>query len=117
MTASLALSEFASKLRDHIAYLEDPMRYVAKSSSPDIPTRTTLNGELDELSLELFALQFRHNETYRRICEGRGVTPQAINHWKEIPAVPTSAFKELELSCLPPRRRTHVFHSSGTTGH
>jgi hypothetical protein len=30
--------------------------------------------------------------------------------------VPTSAFKELEFSCLPEAARTAVFHSSGTTG-
>jgi len=30
--------------------------------------------------------------------------------------VPTAAFKEWELTCLPPDGRTHVFHSSGTTG-
>jgi hypothetical protein len=29
--------------------------------------------------------------------------------------VPTAAFKELELSCLPAEERTDVFHSSGTT--
>ena len=32
-----------------------------------------------------------------------------------IPAVPTAAFKELELTCLGPDERTTVFHSSGTT--
>jgi hypothetical protein len=29
--------------------------------------------------------------------------------------MPTSAFKELELTCLSPEQRKHVFHSSGTT--
>src|SRR5207247_6561446 len=33
----------------------------------------------------------------------------------EIPAIPTSVFKELELSCLPSNERTAVFYSSGTT--
>ena len=32
-----------------------------------------------------------------------------------IPAMPTAAFKEWELSCLPAEQRTAVFHSSGTT--
>ena len=31
--------------------------------------------------------------------------------------MPTSAFKELELSCIPPDKHTTVFHSSGTTEH
>ena len=41
--------------------------------------------------------------------------PQIVEHWTQIPAVPTSAFKELELTSLPPQARTAVFHSSGTT--
>ena len=67
------------------------------------------------LALELFALQFAANAPYRKICEARRVTPLTVHHWTEIPAVPTAAFKELELSCLPAAERTTVFHSSGTT--
>ena len=48
------------------------------------------------LALELFSLQFQHNPVYRKICEVRKLTPQSIEHWTQIPAVPTSAFKELE---------------------
>jgi len=68
------------------------------------------------LALDLFALQFEHNAPYRRFCESRRALPGAVEHWSQIPAVPTSAFKELELSCLPVEQRTTVFHSSGTTG-
>jgi len=35
-----------------------------------------------------------------------------VAHWKEIPAVPTAAFKELDLLCSPPEQ---VFITSGTT--
>lgn len=68
------------------------------------------------LAAELFALQFKHNPFYRRICEAAGVRPQTLRRWEDIPAVPTAAFKEMEVTCLPAARRTHVFHSSGTTG-
>jgi hypothetical protein len=67
------------------------------------------------LALELFALQFKHNSAYKKICEARGRTPQVVEHWTQIPAVPTAAFKELELTSLAPDERTAVFHSSGTT--
>jgi len=70
----------------------------------------------EDLALELFALQFDHNAPYRRFCEARKISPPGVEHWNQIPAVPTSAFKELELSCLPPSERTAVFYSSGTTG-
>jgi hypothetical protein len=68
-----------------------------------------------ELALELFALQFKCNRAYQKICTARGATPEAAEHWTQIPAMPTAAFKELELSCISPEKRTSVFHSSGTT--
>lgn len=66
-------------------------------------------------ALSLFALQFEANPVYQRLCRARGLTPDRVTDWMQIPAVPTSAFKELELSCIPPSGRTAVFHSSGTT--
>jgi Acyl-protein synthetase, LuxE len=69
----------------------------------------------DELALELFALQFKYNPAYKKICERRGLTPENVHGWTGIPFVPTAAFKEVELSCIPPEERTAVFHSSGTT--
>ncbi len=71
--------------------------------------------QFSELALELFALQFRHNAAYRKCCEARDLMPEFVEHWTQIPAVPTAAFKVLELTCLPPGERTAVFHSSGTT--
>ena len=68
------------------------------------------------LALELFALQFAGNSAYRTLCKVRHFTPLTVSHWSQIPAVPTAAFKELELTCLAPADRTQVFHSSGTTG-
>jgi len=66
-------------------------------------------------ALELFAAQFARNPAYRTICEARRATPLTVSHWTQIPAAPTAAFKELELTSLSPAERTHVFHSSGTT--
>jgi len=77
--------------------------------------RGLVHGDFEDLALDLFRVQFELNAAYRIICESRGLTPQEVKDWSEIPAVPTAAFKELELSCLRPAQRTHVFHSSGTT--
>ena len=71
----------------------------------------------NELALEVFAFQFENNPVYRRFCEGRGVRPGAPIGWRDIPAIPTTAFKEFEVTCLPREERTHYFCSSGTTGH
>jgi Acyl-protein synthetase, LuxE len=78
--------------------------------------RGLLHADFERQALELFRLQFEANGAYRLICESRGVTPEKVSHWSEIPAVPTAAFKEFELSCLASEQRTRVFHSSGTTG-
>jgi hypothetical protein len=77
--------------------------------------RQAQDNEFNELALELFALQFKHNVAYRKICEVRGLTPGVVGHWTQIPVVPAASFKELELTCLAPSERTAVFHSSGTT--
>ena len=110
------LSSFAARLREIIS---DGSREVDEvkqfSSHPSPSSRDILEQEFPKLALELFALQFQNNFAYRKICEARKLTPQAIKHWTQIPAVPTSAFKELELTSIPPAERTAVFHSSGTT--
>lgn len=73
------------------------------------------DSEFNRLALELFALQFEHNEPYRRLCDARDASPETIRDWTDIPAMPTSAFKEWDVTSLPPNRRDVVFHSSGTT--
>jgi hypothetical protein len=67
------------------------------------------------MALDLFAFQFEHNAAYRRLCLARPARPEIIVDWAEIPAVPALAFKELDLTCLPPDARTKTFCSSGTT--
>lgn len=66
-------------------------------------------------ALELFAFQFEHCAPYRRFCEGRGVRPDRIDDWRDVPPVPTGAFKELALTSFPAQRASHVFRTSGTS--
>ncbi len=92
------LSHFAARLR---ASIDHSLALAANAFS--------------ELALELFALQFQANPAYQQICCARQRTPETVLDWRRIPTVPTSAFKELELTSLAPAERTAVFHSSGTT--
>lgn len=69
----------------------------------------------NRLARSLFGLQFSNNVPYRRFCEARNATPKTVKRWREIPAMPTAAFKEFELTSLPTAQRVKVFHSSGTT--
>ncbi|MCG2591565.1 long-chain fatty acid--CoA ligase [Ramlibacter sp. XY19] len=73
------------------------------------------DAEFDALALRLFAWQHANNEAYRRFCQRRGATPRTVKSWREIPAVPISAFKEATLSCLPAQDAQRVFMTSGTT--
>ena len=110
MSSTSELSGFAARVRDSILVSEWGAR-ISFGSTP-----RAFEADFEELALQLFALQFKHNGPYRRLCEARGVRPETVAHWTEIPAAPTSAFKEFDLSCLPLEERTTVFHSSGTTG-
>ena len=67
------------------------------------------------LALQLFAYQFRHNLAFQRYCQQQGKTVRTVKHWRDIPAVPIDAFKDLTLSCLPPEDCERVFMTSGTT--
>jgi hypothetical protein len=93
------LSDFARRLRD----------WLAADAFPE--------ADFNALALELFRLQFAANVPYARLCRARGVTPEQVQDWRQIPAVPAAAFKECELTCLPLDERRRVFHSSGTTAH
>ena len=116
------LSRFAVRLREIISIAACKGREGCEigeagkfPSHPSRSSREIFEPEFSKLALELFAFQFHHNSAYRKICTARQLTPSTVAHWTQIPAVPTAAFKELELTSLAPAERTAVFHSSGTT--
>jgi hypothetical protein len=100
---------FESRLRAFIA-----RESAAARLAPSVADASVV-AAFNALALELFALQFEANLPYRRFCERRGVTPDRVDRWDQIPAVPTTAFRDLDLTCLPVAERTVVFQSSGTT--
>lgn len=69
-------------------------------------------GDFEDLALEVFRFQHRRIEPYRRLCESRGVDPGQVESWRDVPPVPASAFKSLELAAAPARE---VFRTSGTS--
>jgi hypothetical protein len=73
------------------------------------------DAEFDALALRLFAHQHANNAAYRRFCQLRGATPRTVKSWRDIPAVPISAFKEVTLSSTPADSAERVFMTSGTT--
>lgn len=83
-------------LREHIA------RFLADPAADDF----------ERLALAAFALQLEHVAPYRAWCRRRGVTAESVESWRQIPWVPTAAFRSLELAVEP---AVEVFRSSGTT--
>ncbi len=67
-----------------------------------------------ELALRVFQFQYEGNEPYRRFCERRGRSPGNVSDWSEIPAVPVSAFREVEL-VVSGLGEGRVYLTSGTT--
>lgn len=66
----------------------------------------------EALAVAVFAFQYGEIAPYRALCDRRGATPKTVVDWRQVPAVPASAFRTLELAAAAPEE---VFRSSGTT--
>ena len=75
-------------------------------------TADLTDAEFDDLALRIHRFQRKWNAPYARWCATR---PEPRS-WREIPAVPQSAFKSARLSVAPPEQITRTFRTSGTTG-
>jgi hypothetical protein len=74
------------------------------------------DAAFDALALDLFRHQARYNAPYAAFARSRGVDAEhPPARWHEIPAVPTSAFKEAVLTTFDPARAMLRFQTSGTT--
>ena len=80
-----------------------------------VPMTEFADGAFQQLALELFQYQYENNAVYRGVCLQQNLTPNVITAWRDIPAVTTSAFKEVPLICFPMNEAIAVFHTSGTT--
>ena len=71
----------------------------------------------DRLARDVFAHQFRFNPVYRQFCLLHGVSaPADVADWRQIPPVPTGAFKVGRWATFPQEHDRAAFRTSGTTG-
>jgi hypothetical protein len=72
------------------------------------------DAAFDALAIDLFAYHMQTNEPYRRfvVAEHGAAAPRS---WRDIPAVPASAFKDATLATFDVRTAALEFHTSGTT--
>ncbi len=73
------------------------------------------DDHFNDIAKQIFQYQFKHNRPYRQFCLSRDQSPDKINRWEEIPALPVTAFKYVDVACQPIERAVRIFHSSGTT--
>jgi hypothetical protein len=73
-------------------------------------------ARFDELARRAFAVQFEGNIPYRNWCVARGIRPEGVGTWREIPPVPTAAFRAVDLAVGAPEDAPLRFRTSGTTG-
>ena len=71
--------------------------------------------EFEELALSAFNVQFQQNPVYRRFCEGKNAVPTTVTSWQNVPMVPTTAFRYLDLVTGDHSSVQMVFRTSGTT--
>jgi hypothetical protein len=76
-------------------------------------TNTDWDTQFDRVASRVFTHQFEHNAPYRQFCKGRGVAPEMVSSYLDVPAVPTDGFKHVRLTSSAEPVRT--FRTSGTT--
>lgn len=67
-----------------------------------------------DLAVRVFARNFEAIPAYATFCTAQGLTPDTVDDWTRIPAVPTAAFREMVLRAEG-MRTERVFRTSGTT--
>lgn len=70
----------------------------------------------DQAARRIFQHQYHQIPPYKRYADHLNLTPNNITHWKEIPAVPTNAFKDPNNPLTSGISPAKTFLTSGTTG-
>jgi len=71
----------------------------------------------NDLALKIYQYQFERNLPYQLFCLSQQKTPEKVNRWEEIPPLPVTAFKFVDITCRHIDEAVSVFYSSGTTRH
>jgi hypothetical protein len=90
---------------------------VSSAAGNTAPAGDLWAARFSELASDLkrFAFQYEYCVPYGAFCRRRGHTPDSVADWREIPPVPTTAFKHLDLVSGDPARADLSFRTSGTS--
>jgi hypothetical protein len=98
-----------------------PAQYLVSEDSNSLETEILRflsepeEGRFEPLALAIFNYQRSANPVYAKYCRFLG-TPEIIDSWKRIPAVPQIAFKRSALRSFSAQQTKTEFRTSGTTG-
>ena len=87
----------------------------AIESMLDRGTGTYDEAEFNRIALLEFEFQYHANTYYRDYCTSLARTPQNVNDWRQIPPVPSRAFKDNLVVSFPTEQAELFFMTSGTT--
>lgn len=73
---------------------------------------TDKQGDFGDLLMQAHAAQREYCPAYGAYCASLPLP----DSWREIPALPLSAFRHASIRCFPPEEIVRSFHTSGTTG-
>ena len=91
-------------------YIDLESRILALLKSKALP-----EPDFNTCALEVYRFQRLYNSPYDNYCRHLGASVDLVN-WKQIPAVPQTAFKQFALRTFPECETVKTFHTSGTTG-
>lgn len=89
------------------------LRWMREVAADPVEAWPRDDDRFDTLALQTFDYQFRNCEAYARYCEAIGLTDP--REWREIPAVPAGAFKEMRLASFDVSSTAKIFRTSGTS--
>ncbi|MCJ7630452.1 MAG: hypothetical protein MUO50_18915, partial [Longimicrobiales bacterium] len=89
---------------------EELLEVLRRGLDEPVPDHT-----FNDLATRVFRFQCRSNQAYRGFVARRGVNPEEVTRWEQIPFLPTRAFKAASLVSGDPEKVERVFRTSGTT--
>jgi len=95
----------------------DGVRSFAARTGHSSSCRASSDALFNDLALKIYRYQFKRNLPYQRFCRLQKKTAEDVERWEEIPLLPVTAFRSVDLACRPVDDAVRIFHSSGTTGH
>lgn len=99
-------------MADTYPRLERSLLDAVAAWDPDDGPRDWSDDRFDDFARRIFEFQYAHCDPLRSLAESRGVAPDDVESYRDIPALATDVFKRTAVATGPAER---IFRTSGTT--